>query len=149
MTLYDTFAILAGMLLVVGTPFAQQQPDLSGQWVVVSAPEGAGQGMQVNQDATTLTVDPQSPESQVLVYKLDGTEQRMVLRSEGSDFVSKAAWADNRLSITSTTSTPNGGKIEQKQVWSIDDNGRLTVEVENVRNGELPPMKMTMVYKRR
>jgi hypothetical protein len=89
----------------------------------------------------TLTVGP-TPAGRVVVYKLDGTENRVAL---GSDVVmtSKASWTGNQLTITSTT--PSG--LDQKQVWSIDGDGTLVIEVQNTLATEAL-IKVTMTYKK-
>jgi hypothetical protein len=142
--------VVTGLVLLFGTsigaPFAQQKPDFSGHWVMVSPSEGAGQEQVVTQDATTLTVAPAAGgQGQVLVYKLDGTESRTVLPQ--SVMISKAAWTGNQLTITSTSAAPGGQTLDQTLVWSLDGEGRLVIEVQLTRTG-MPPTKTTMVYRK-
>ena len=142
-----TLAVLValGVLMVLGftiTASGQtEKPDFSGRWVMVTPAEGAGLEQVVKQDATTLTIGP-TPEGQLVVYKLDGSENRIVMAS--GVMTSKASWTGKQLTITSTT--PSG--LDQKQVWSIDGDGKLVIEVQNTLATQAP-IKMTMTYKRR
>jgi hypothetical protein len=137
-----TVAVFVGLLCTVGTPFAQQQPNFSGHWVMVSPPEGAWQEQVVTQDASTLTVAGAGP---TLVYKLDGSENRTVLPD--GVMTSKATWTGNHLTITGTATAPGGQTLDQTLVWSLDSEGRLVIEVQLTRAG-MPPTKTTMVYRR-
>jgi hypothetical protein len=147
-TVKITLAVLVALsvLMVLGftiTASGQtEKPDFSGRWVMVTPAEGAGQEQVVKQDATTLTIGP-TPEGQLVVYKLDGSENRIGLAS-GVVMTSKASWTGNQLTITSTT--PSG--LDQKQVWSIDGEGKLVIDVQNTLAAQAP-IKMTMTYKRR
>lgn len=144
-TLAVVVALLIGVLMVVGFTITvrgqTEKPDFSGRWVMVSPAEGAGLEQVVKQDATTLTIGP-TPEGQLVVYKLDGSENRIVMTS-GVVMTSKASWTGNQLTITSTT--PSG--LDQKQVWSIDGDGKLVIDVQNTLPTQAP-IKMTMTYKK-
>jgi hypothetical protein len=144
-TLPVVVALLIAVLMVVGVTITAngqtEKPDFSGRWVMVSPAEGAGLEQVVKQDATTLTIGP-TPEGQLVVYKLDGTENRIVMTS-GVVMTSKASWTGNQLTITSTT--PSG--LDQKQVWSIDGDGKLVIDVQNTLPTQAP-IKMTMTYKK-
>jgi hypothetical protein len=144
-TLAVVVALLIGVLMVAGLTITAsgqtEKPDFSGRWVMVTPAEGAGLEQVVKQDATTLTIGP-TPEGQLVVYKLDGTENRIVMTS-GVVMTSKASWTGNQLTITSTT--PSG--LDQKQVWSIDGDGKLVIDVQNTLPTQAP-IKMTMTYKK-
>lgn len=58
MSRFRALAVCVGLLLTIGPLFAQQRPDFSGHWVMVSPLDGAEQEQVVTQDATTLTVAP-------------------------------------------------------------------------------------------
>jgi hypothetical protein len=138
-------AVSAVICLAVLVGVAQLKPDFSGRWVVVTPVEGAGVEQIVKHDATTLSMTHASEGAEhATVYKLDGSENRNVISSHGQDVttLSKASWSGNTLIITSATTYPDGRKLEQKQVWSLDG-GRLIIELtESMQGG---PPKMTVL----
>ncbi len=145
------FAVLAGIWLLVPVASAQQKPDFSGRWAIVSPSDHAGLEQVVKHDATTLSTSHESEGGgHASIYKLDGSESRNVIVSHGSDLVtlSKASWTGNKLTITSTTTYSDGRKLDQRQVWSLDSDGRLVIEVTESMQGR-PPTTITMVHKKR
>ncbi len=146
-----SFAFLAVVALGVVAIAAQQKPNFSGRWVVVSPADAAGQEQVVTHDATTLTTGHASEGGgHGASYKLDGTESRNVLTSHGEPIVtlSKATWSGAQLTITSNTTYPDGRKRESKEVWSLDAEGRLVIEVNLTVSGQQPmTLKMVSVKK--
>ncbi len=143
--------VLTAITLGVVAIAAQQKPNFSGRWVTVSPTEAAGQEQVVTHDAATLTTGHASEGGgHGAVYKLDGTESRNVLTSHGEPIVtrSKAAWSGAQLTITSNTTYPDGRTRESKEVWSLDAEGRLVIEVNLTVSGQQPmTIKMVSVKK--
>jgi hypothetical protein len=139
-----------GLLCIVATASGQSKPDFSGRWVVVSPPDVAGQERDVRHDATTLsTSHPSEGGGHGAVYKLDGSESRNALASHGNEIVSisTASWTRDRLTVRTTTTQPDGRRSDQTQVWSLDAEGRLVIEVtETWRNSS---MKTKLVHSKR
>ncbi|HYN09425.1 MAG TPA: hypothetical protein VES67_18725 [Vicinamibacterales bacterium] len=151
MKLIHASAVSAGICLMVLVASAQQKPDFSGRWVIVTPAESAGLEQVVKHDATTLTTAHASEGAgHATIYKLDGSESRNVIVSHGSDLVtlSRVSWSGNKLIITSATTYPDGRKLDQKQEWSLDSDGRLMIELtESMQGG--PPTTTTLVHKKR
>lgn len=123
--------IAAILMAAVTTASAQSKPAFSGQWVYVSPEAAAGQEQKIAQTEATLTTGHASTGGgHHATYRLDGTESRNVMASHGQEIVSisKAAWDGDRLVITSSTTYPDGRKLESKQVWSLDAQQRLVIE---------------------
>jgi len=138
-------------LWVAAAGAAQDKPNFTGTWIVVTPVEAAGQEQQVEHTATTLsTGHASSGGGHGMVYKLDGTESRNVLTSHGEDFVSlsKAVWDGNKVLITTATAYPDGRKLDTKETWSLDADGRLVVEHTQAMSG-LRPTQMTVVHRKR
>jgi hypothetical protein len=141
-----------GLLLGLAVISAQEKPNFAGRWVLVTPADRAGQEQTVTHDATTLTTAHASTgHGHRAQYKLDGTENRNVLVSHGSDIVtlSKASWHGNQLTIASDTTYPDGRKLATKQVWSLDADGRLTVDFTESGMGGASPTTRKLVYTRR
>lgn len=122
-----------------------EKPSFSGLWVMVS-PQPKGHQQLVTHDATTLTSRPPSGQDGLtVVYKLDGAESRNVVKTETGDAVgvSTTSWRGNHLAIVSTVTWSTGEKLEQVQLWSLDDQGRLVIEFQT--KGKEP---RTMIYKK-
>ena len=151
MTRKHAVSILVAIVACVTGVFAQQRPNFSGRWVLVSPVNEAGQQQVVKHDATTLSTEhPSEGGSHGSVYKLDGTQSRNVLTSHGEDIVtlSNATWKGNALTITSATTYPDGRKLDSIQVWSIDAEGQLIVDFTETMTGR-QTTKMRLVYKKR
>jgi hypothetical protein len=127
----------AGLAVLLGTALAaQQKPNFSGTWAPA---DGKGREQVVEHTATSLAIgDPESRGGRRFVYKLDGTETRNVTPSHAGDIVtvSKVSWDGNRIVLSSTTSYPDGRRRDDRQVWSLDAEGRLLVE--HTRGGTAP-----------
>lgn len=143
--------VLVGVLVAATATFAQKKPDFSGRWVVISPADQAGNEQSVKQDLTTLTTQHDSEGGgHDTTYKLDGSENRGVIRSHDEDLVtlSKAMWDGDKLSITSATTYPGGRKVDSKQVWSLNAEGQLVIEVTLTIAGN-PPVKMTLLNQKK
>src|SRR5262245_60533533 len=142
-------AIAAAVVALLAPAPAQEKPNFAGHWVLVIPSESAGQAQRVTHDGTTLTTaHGSSGDDHRMTYKLDGSETRNVLKSHGSDIVTRstASWTGARLTITSDTTYPDGRTLHAVQVWSLDGD-RLTVE--SIESGLRPePRTMTLVYAR-
>jgi hypothetical protein len=119
----------AGLVVLLGAALAaQQKPNFSGQWVPV---DREGRRQVVEHTATSLTIgDASARGGQRFVYKLDGSETRNVTPTHAGDIVtvSKAWWSGDALTLASATTYPTGRKRDDRQVWSLDKDGRLVVE---------------------
>ena len=108
---------------------AQNRPDFSGTWVALPPDQGE---VVVKQTATTLEAshDSEGGHGHRFVYKLDGSESRNEIMSHGVAIVttSRAAWKGAQLTITSSTTYPDGKKSDQVLTWSLDAKGQLVVE---------------------
>jgi hypothetical protein len=116
----------------------------------VSPADAAGQEQVVKHDATSLSTAHESEgDGHRATYKLDGSESRNVLTMGGGDIVtlSKAEWTGNQLTITSSTVYPDGRKLAQKEIWSMDAEARLVITFTQTMSGQ-PEMSMKLIYKK-
>jgi hypothetical protein len=144
------FACAALFALSAGT-FAQQRPNFSGTWIVVTPAGAAGQEETILQDEATLTRGHASEGGgHSFTYKLDGTETRQVMSSHGEDIVTlaRASWDGDRLVITEATTYPDGRKRDAKSVWSLDSQGQLVIEFTERVAGK-PPAAVKRVSKKK
>ena len=112
------FIVLLGIAFATGVE-AQQKPDFTGTWVVVTPADSAGQEQFVRHTPTTLSTGHAAEgDGHNALYKLDGSESRNELGSRGQVIVtiSKAVWEGATLVITSSTPYSNGGKMDSKQI---------------------------------
>ncbi len=141
----------AAVLVSASVVGAQQKPDFTGTWVVVSPAEAAGQEQVVRHTATTLSTGHESTgDGHNAAYKLDGSESRNELTSHGQAIVtiSKAVWDANTVVITIATTYPDGRKLDSKQTWSMDEAGRLVIEHSQTMTGQ-PARSGTVVHTRK
>ena len=148
MTLLRTALAGSAVLLVLsGSVNTQSRPNFSGSWVVVLPHENAGEKIQVTQTETTLTEAHGDEHS--ITHKLDGTQSRNAFPSHDSEIVmlSTAVWVGNTLVVKISTTYTAGNKVETRQVWSLDGDGRLNIEFTNRVN---TPAEKTvkLVYKK-
>ena len=139
-----------GMLLLAAAIGAQQKPDFSGTWVVVSPADSAGQEETIKQDDKTLTKSHASEGGgHSRTVRLEGTEVRNVITSHGDEIVtlSKASWDGSLLIVTETTTYPDGRKSNSREVWSIDAEGRLNIEFTQTLDGKTTTIKV--VYQKK
>ena len=130
--------------------FAQQKPNFSGRWVVVSPPEAAGPDQTiVHTDAELKLVHDAEGGEHNLVYRLDGREQKSTMRSHDMDVVTlyRAEWKGDKLSITSATTYSQDRKLDQVMVWSLDDKGQLIIELTQTLTGQ-PTRTMRLVHRK-
>lgn len=140
-------ATAAAMLAVVAG--AQQKPNFSGRWVVVSPEKGAGTEQIVKHDDKTLSTEHASEGGgHRMIYQLDGVERRNAMPSHGAEIVilSKAMWDGDRIVITSQASYPNGMKTQSKEVWSLDAQGRLVIDFTESGPGGTPGPTMKVIH---
>jgi hypothetical protein len=144
--LRSSLTISAALFLSM-TSAAQSRPDFSGRWVAVSPQAGAGEGLDVKQDANTLTV---LRDEVSITFKFDGSETRTALPVHETDEVvilSNAAWQDNTLVMTMAATYPAGNKVARREVWSLDADGRLSVDFTD-RVGTPAEKNTKLSYKR-
>ena len=147
-----TRLVVAALALTIGVG-AQQKPNFSGRWVVVSPKEGAGQEQVITQTDKTLTTQhaAEGP-AHKMTYQLDGVERRLALPSHGSEItiLAKAWWDADRIVITSNASYPNGMKTQSREVWSLDAQGQLIVDTSDTGpGGEKGPVIKIIYSKKR
>jgi hypothetical protein len=148
-TLLKTAAVVAvAGALSVGAG-AQQKPNFSGRWEVVSPEKGAGTIQVVKHDDKTLATEHGSEgPGHRMIYQLDGVERRNALPSHGSEIVilSTARWEGDRVVITSRASYPNGMKTQSREVWSLDAQGRLVIDYTESGPGGSPGPTMKVIH---
>jgi hypothetical protein len=130
---------VAAVSCLVAALAAQQRPNFSGRWVQESPADGAGQEQIVKHDATTLSTEHGSEGgSHRAVYELDGTTSRNAIGSHGSEIIteSQASWQDDRLTIASTTTYPDGRRRLATEVWSLDAAGKLVIVFKETIDGK-------------
>jgi hypothetical protein len=150
-------AIAAACLLVppAGAPeasaYEQQRPNFSGRWVIVEPEKGAGREQVIKHDDKMLSKTPVGDRGgPPVTYQIDGVEHRTVMSMGGEQIVSvtKAAWEGNTLVVTIGENYPNGMKLNVKEVWSLDAQGRLVVEqTESAERQKPQVMKIVMQKK--
>ena len=143
-------ATATAMLAVVAG--AQQKPNFSGRWVVVSPEKGAGSEQVVKHDDKTLSTEHASEGGgHRMIYQLDGVERRSAMPSHGAEIVilSRAMWDGDRIVITSQASYPNGMKTQSKEVWSLDAQDRLVIDFTESGPGGTPGPTMKVIHVRK
>jgi hypothetical protein len=139
------------LLIAAATVGAQQKPNFSGTWVAISPAEAAGQEQEVRHTDTTLSTGHASEGGgHSATYKLDGSESRNELSSHGQKIVtlSKAEWSGDKLTITSSTTYPDGRKLDSRETWSMNSSGQLTIEMTQTMTGQ-PAQSMTLVHRKK
>jgi hypothetical protein len=160
----NTRTSLVIMLVLFGASLAAQKtpaakkpdpprPNFSGQWVTKAGARGAANEMVVAQDEQSLT--HQRPDgSHRAVYQLDGVERRMALPSGGVSgsvqvtSMASAKWDGSRIIIVTNTSYSNGMRTQDKDIWSIDAQGRLVIDTSETGPGA-PPQNTRVVFTRK
>ena len=150
-------AIAAVCVLVpfVGAPElsarVEQRPNFSGRWVIVQPEKGAGQEQIIKHDDKMLTKTPVSQRGgPPATYEIDGMEHRTVLPMRGEQIVSvtKAAWDGNTLVVTILENYPNGMKLNIREVWSLDVQGRLVIDATESAEGQKPQIMKIILQKK-
>jgi hypothetical protein len=139
-----TIATFAAVCLASALVSAQRRPDLSGQWVPVGPAADAGQVLVIKQTDALLTVEDAE---HTVRYRLDGTESANAQVPE-VQVMSRAVWKQSSLVVTNTFSVQGTVRSVQEQVWSLDAQGRLVIEVIR-RAGTRPPEITKILYTRR
>ena len=140
---------LAGAAPVIAR--AQARPNFSGRWVIVQPEKGAGQEQIIKHDDKVLTKTPVSERGgPPATYELDGMEHRTVLPMGGQQIVTvtKAAWEGNTLVVTIQENYPNGMKLNVKEVWSLDAQGRLVIEATESAERQKPQVMKIVLQKK-
>jgi hypothetical protein len=142
-----TLAVASALLILSGRLDAQSRPNFSGSWVVVLPKENAGDKLDVTHTAMSLTEAHGSEHA--ITHKLDGSQSRNAFPSHDTEIVmlSTASWVGNSLVVKITTTYSAGNKVETQQIWSLDPEGRLNIELTNRVN--TPAEKVVkLVYKK-
>lgn len=128
-----------------------QRPNFSGRWVIVEPAKGAGQEQVIKHDDKVLSKTPVGDRGgPPATYQLDGMEHRTVMSMRGEQIVSvtKAVWEGNTLVVTILETYPNGMKLNVKEVWSLDAQGRLVVEDTESVPGQKPQIMKIVLQKK-
>ena len=135
------------MMSLGATVVASQKPSFSGTWIVQPPNKGAGREQVVKQDEKTLSV---TNAGRTVTYQLGGPEVRQTMAMRGGEIVilNKAAWEGNTIVLTITTSYPNNMRTIEKEIWSIDAQGQLVVELSETAEGQ-PPRSMKIIHKKK
>jgi hypothetical protein len=147
MRLLQTVLTASALVILSGSLDAQSRPNFSGRWIGVLPQENAGEKIDVTHTEATLTEAHGDEHS--ITHKLDGTQSRNAFPSHDSEIVmlSTAVWVGNTLVVRINTTYSAGNKVETKQVWSLDADGRLNIEFTNRVN--TPAEKVIkLVYKK-
>ena len=142
---FTAIAAVCALVAVAGAPATlarvPQRPNFSGRWVIVQPERGAGQEQVIKHDDKSLSKTPVSERGgPPVTYQLDGMEHRSVMPMGGDQIVSvsKAVWEGNSLVLTILESYPNGMKLNVKEVWSLDAQGRLVIEATESAERQKP-----------
>jgi hypothetical protein len=128
------FFLLAALLALSSVQLqAQQRPNLSGEWTLVSDPGDflagpLGHIGTITQDRETVTF---ASGPNVVTYRLDGLESvKPVTTVRGETWVltSQAQWVQHALLVTTTTTSPIG-TWKDMLTCSLDRSGNLNVVV--------------------
>jgi hypothetical protein len=157
MTTRKLATIAAGCVLITmvvmpaASATAQARPNFSGRWVIVQPQKGAGQEQVIKHDDKVLTKTPLGDRGgPPATYQIDGTEHRTVLPMRGEQIVSvtKATWEGNTLVVTILENYPNGMKLNVREVWSLDAQGRLVIEATESAEGQKAQVMKIVLQKK-
>jgi len=135
------------LLILCGSLDAQSRPNFSGHWVGVLPLDNAGEKIDVTHTEASLT--EAHGEEHSITHKLDGSQSRNAFPSHDTEIVmlSTAVWVGDTLVVKINTTYSAGNKVETKQVWSLDADGRLNIEFTNRVN--TPAEKVIkLIYKK-
>lgn len=130
---------------------AQQHPNFSGRWVIVQPEKGAGFEQIIKHDDKMLSKTPVGDRGgPPATYQIDGIEHRTVMSMRGEQIVSvtKAAWEGNTLVVTIVEDYPNGMKLNVKEIYSLDAQGRLVVDQIESAPGQKPNVMKIVLQKK-
>ena len=141
-------ALMPVAVLAAGQP---QRPNFSGRWAIVEPAKGAGMEQVIKHDDKTLSKTPMSERGgPPATYQLDGIERRSVIPMSGQEIVvlTKAAWEANTVVVVTTESYPTGQKLTVKEVWSMDAQGRLVIDVTETAERQ-PPQSLKVILQKK
>ena len=124
----------------------QTRPNFSGTWIAVDGAETV-----VRQDAKTIRWGHDSEGGDhVEVYNLDGSETTNKMASHGDFIVStcRATWDKDHLILRASTVYPDGRRLATMLVLSLDETGRLVVDVTETIDGK-PSEKRRVVFRKK
>ena len=151
----------AVLLCLTSTVIAQKKPDFSGVWVPQSlktnaTTTGGGTGalppsdITVRQTAAELSISRTVfDQVNTQTFKLDDSESTN--RSGAVIRVTRSRWAGTKLVIegkASQVTSAGYAAWTQKEIYSLDSQGRLIVEREHVPS-DGPPIKSTQEFTRK
>ena len=139
---------------------AQSRPDFSGRWVLTAPPpadQSAGitpaDELEIAQSATSITIAHPSkagthPRRGPHVFGSHGT-----VGSGGARSTTDTFWFGDQLIMGSETlsrsdATGEPAGVESSEMWALDRNGQLVIEVREKRSGA-PARSATLVYRKR
>ena|SRR5687768_4797761 len=130
----------AAILCFLAVASAQDKPNFSGTWIVVTPVEHAGQEETITHDATSVRVAHGAQGGHhASVYKLDGTPSRNTLTLHGVEIVSvaTASWKESQLVIQQSTQYPDGKKVESRLTFALNSEGQLVREITDTVGGKV------------
>ena len=129
---------------------AQTRPDFSGVWVAVGPTFNDFENLEVQQHGSTL-IETRSlaGKNRAITYQLDATETRAA-HDNGAVTLASARWDRGALVLTTVTTSVAGHQLTIRQVWSLNANMQLVVEMRRTdSSGKTPPETIKVVYERR
>jgi hypothetical protein len=120
--------LLLALRFFSSTAVAQTKPDFSGTWK--SLQPSAEITIALDGPSFVVTTAHADGSSETLTYRLDGYESRNTVKGATGEVwthVSKATWMSSAVVITTTTSRDNGEKFDWMQVYSLNEDGQLSV----------------------
>jgi hypothetical protein len=152
---FAAIAFACVLAAAAGAPGASagepQRPNFSGRWVIVQPEKGAGQEQIIKHDDKMLSKTPVGDRGgPPATYELDGMEHRTMLPMRGEQvvIVTKAAWEGNTLVVTIQENYPNGMKLNVREVWSLDAQGRLVIEATEAAERQKPQVMKIVLQKK-
>ena len=132
-----TVAIVVVQAATVIAIQSGQKPSFSGTWIIQPPNKAAGAEQIVKQNDKTLSI---TSAGRTRTYELNGVEHREAMATRVGEvvMVSKAAWEGRTIVITTATSYPNDMKTDEKEIWSIDNQGQLVIDFKETAPGQTP-----------
>ena len=115
---------------------AQARPDFTGRWLLDPLAQATTVTREyvVKQGDGTFRVGHED-DQHAISYTLDGQDHELALHVNtihGTRSAGKATWDGDKLVLVRTDKYRSGVTRTLKQVWSLDAEGRLTIESSNV-----------------
>ena len=132
---------IVGALTIGGLGTPQEKPNFAGTWTPV---EGVNppEPLVVTQTPTLVTATAGDGADHAVEIRLDRQESRQA----GGRVRTRAEWDGDRLVVTHNFMSGETVSGTQKQVWSLDGQGRLVIDTSRQRDGETRTTKS--IYKR-